>query len=77
MDYSVDLIKESLTHQDPPELWQRNGLNDPLPDPLTRRAYLRYCGVTTGSLYLVNREMAESGMEIKPMAVYRPFIYCK
>ena len=77
MDYSFDLIHESLIHEDPPELWHSNGDDDDLPNPLTLDAYLRYCGETTISLYLVNREMVESGVELKPLAQYRPIIYCK
>ena len=77
VDYSVDPIHDSLTRTDPPELWQSNGPGDKLPHPLTREALLGYCGEVTGSLYLVNREMVESGMELKPVAHYTPHIYCE
>ena len=42
---------------------------------------LQYCGMTksgfTASVYMVTREMIESGSKIVPLASYEPFVYGK
>lgn len=65
---------------DPPDLWVSTD-DDPVPDPKDLDAMLDYCGMTksmfTASIYMVTREMIESGKEILPMASYEPFVYSK
>ena len=65
---------------DPPDLWVSTP-DDPLPDPKDLDAVMKYCGLSKSafvtSLYMVTREMIESGMEILPLASYDPFVYGK
>ena len=62
---------------DPPDLWVSTD-DDPVPDPRDLDAFLKYCKHTrselTTSVYMVTREMMESGMEVLPLASYEPYI---
>ena len=64
--------------EDPPDLWESTP-DDPVPDPSNLTAVLHYCGWGrsdyTASLYMVTREMMESGMDVTPLASYKPFLY--
>ena len=65
---------------DPPDLWVSTP-DDPVPDPKDIDAVLKYCGMTkasrTATVYMVTREMIESGMDVVPLASYEPFVFCK
>ena len=64
--------------EDPPGLWESTP-GDQAPDPRNITAVLEYCGWNmayfTASLYMVNREMLESDMDVTPLTTYKPFVY--
>ena len=66
-----------MDHTDPPDLWISTD-DDPVPDPRDLDAMLEYCDMNkselTASVYMVTREMVESGMEVLPLASYEPYI---
>lgn len=80
VDYDYDMISNSITQTDPPDLWVSTP-DDPLPDIITLDSLLEYCGESragmTISLYMVTREMIESGLGVRPLATYEPHLYCK
>ena len=65
---------------DPPDLWTPSP-GDPAPDPTNLTAVLEYCGWSkafyTASLYMVTREMVDSGMDVTPLVSYEPFVLSK
>lgn len=69
-----------LSNADYPELWKSTP-DDPLPDTITLDTLLDYCGKSkaemTISLYMLTREMIESGMQVLPLATYEPYLYCE
>ncbi len=64
--------------EEPPDLWVSTP-DDPVPDPNDAAALFEYCGRDFGSdttyVYMVNREMIESGMDITPLASYEPYVF--
>ena len=65
--------------EEPNELWTSTS-KDHFPDPVEDLdGFLRYCGHSlrglSANLYLVDRAMVESGLEIKPIATERPFVF--
>ena len=74
-------LKALGAHEDPARLWDSTP-QDPFPNPHTDfDGFLAYCGESmaglTTSLWLVTREMVERGMEIKPLAIHKPFLFSK
>ena len=65
--------------EDPPDLWVSIGDDDPVPDPSDIDAVMEYCWMRKNNfianLYMVTREMMESGMEARPLATYQPFLF--
>ena len=78
-DYDDDFMDRVMKNYDPPDLWISTP-SDQFPDPkLDVDGFMRYCGESynqlTAYLWLVTREMIESGVEIKPIAKHEPFIF--
>ena len=74
-------MKRGIKNHDPPDLWISTP-DDQFPDPkLDVDGFMRYCGESydrlMAYLWLVTREMIESGVEIKPIAMHEPFIFSK
>ena len=70
-----------MKNYDPQDLWISTP-DDQFPDPkLDVDGFIRYCGDSYGRLtaylWLVTREMIESGVEIKPIAMHEPYIFSK
>ena len=78
---STDYVNRAIKNRDPPDL-RISTPDDQFPDPkLDVDGFMRYCGESysrlTAYLWLVTREMIESGVEIKPIGMHEPFILSK
>ena len=74
-----EYMKKLRSHEDPPYLWKSTP-EDTFPDPrVDLEGFMAYCGKgidqVTAALWLVTREMVEAGVEIKPLATHKPFLF--
>ena len=75
VDYSEDLIQETLKNKDPPDLWAPGSYPDPSSD---LEGFLLDCGHSMDELsayvYFLTRDVIESG-EVRPVEGYKPYVY--